>query len=435
MSDLAGAAVLENSKKDRSQFEADSKPEEKSGNPFMDELIQGRVNKADVFQHDPAVEMTDIRVTTNGSGAGQKTTDLNPILLSATASGALVETTSLFAAKHFAAKFEGLHAISDVATKDLAAASKAGSLLTARSELKMLESELLNANRFHDTTQRVLAEVNKEVAQHARQYANPTLSISGMSQERVRATHMFYFGSESSNLAVGAGKGLEHPVLSKYIGSLSEVNSGQKLFYAAGEEAQSLLKLDRSLAEALNAQSHLASTEFKYSSLRLGLAQEELKFASQGYLKTAIQGAGKGLMLGSLTVAAGYGLDKILGDQFGFQSKMDATNRLLLDGLALPAILMSNLKGREKLLLATGTFLSSRALDYLSSGADANESKVGFATMRSSNLLRPNLVDGVLVTSAALAPLPAKEKALAIATAYLGGRAYNIVSDRINNRH
>src|SRR6185369_11790840 len=91
----------------------------------------------------------------------------------------------------------------------------------------------------------------------------------------------------------------------------------------------------------------------------------------------------------------------------------------LLDGVAVPGILLSDLPARYKFALAGTAFVSARVADYFAgTGASA----------QMSTLLRPNTADGVLMTAAAMAPVDGKTKALLVAGAWGVGRLYNEVA-------
>jgi hypothetical protein len=131
-------------------------------------------------------------------------------------------------------------------------------------------------------------------------------------------------------------------------------------------------------------------------------------------------GAAKGLLYSAGTLAAGYALDKVGASVFGYkQPETDGVGRFLLDGVAVPSILLSDLPARYKFALAGTAFLSARAADYFSgTGASA----------QMSTLLRPNTADGILMTAAAMAPVDAKTKGILLAGAWGVGRLYNEVA-------
>jgi hypothetical protein len=145
-----------------------------------------------------------------------------------------------------------------------------------------------------------------------------------------------------------------------------------------------------------------------------------------------MRGAAKGLMVSGLTIGAGYALDKTLSDQYGYQSHFDGATRLALDGFAIPAILLSELPARLKFPLAATTFLGTRMLSSARHNDNTHLSGMGSELLHTSNLMRPNIIDGVGITAAALAPLPAKVRVLAIGGAVIAGRAYNILESKLS---
>ena len=81
---------------------------------------------------------------------------------------------------------------------------------------------------------------------------------------------------------------------------------------------------------------------------------------------------------------------------------------------------MSKMPASYKVLLGGGLFLANH-LASASNGYSPYE--------QVSGILRPNVIDAVGVTAAAMAPLDGKAKAIAVGGAWLAGRAYNVISD------
>lgn len=206
------------------------------------------------------------------------------------------------------------------------------------------------------------------------------------------------------------------------IGTEAELAAGTKLFLKGGEEAAQLAqfaKLSADNTKAITA-AKLAEAELERSRVML----KEATDAGAGSLggKT-FSGATKGLAVAGATLAAGYGLDYLGSKMFGYKPpETNSTFTMLMDGVAVPSILLSNMPTRWKAGLAGTAFFSSRAAELIGgTGLFSNSAAV-------SKLLRPNIVDAVGVTAAALAPLDPKTKALAVGGAYLAGRAWNGVA-------
>lgn len=133
-------------------------------------------------------------------------------------------------------------------------------------------------------------------------------------------------------------------------------------------------------------------------------------------------GAAKGLGIAGASLAAGYAIDTLGSKVFGYkQPQVRGLAQTLLDGVAVPSILLSSMPARAKIGLASVTFVAARAGDLLD-GTQASTSM--------SRLMRPNTADAVLVTAAALAPVDGRTKAMLVGGAYLVGRAYNELAYR-----
>ena len=131
-------------------------------------------------------------------------------------------------------------------------------------------------------------------------------------------------------------------------------------------------------------------------------------------------GAFKGLAVSGATLAAGYALDKLGASVFGYkQPETDGLKRFMVDGVAVPAILLSDLPGRWKFFLGFSALASAHAAEAFGGTG---------ASLQMSTLLRPNTCDGVLMTAAAMAPVDYKTKAMLLAGAWGVGRVYNEIA-------
>lgn len=200
------------------------------------------------------------------------------------------------------------------------------------------------------------------------------------------------------------------------IGTADEVAAGKKLFVTGSTEAGQLTDFARLSAANTKAVGLERIAEQEMERSRTMLA-ESVDGGAGSLAGRSFGGAVKGLAWAGGTLAAGYALDNLGAKVFGYKApEVDGFGRFAVDGIAVPALLMSNLPSRWKFGLAATTFLGAHASEFF--GATG-------ATTSMSSLLRPNIVDGVAITAAAMAPVDGRTKALLVGGAYLLGRAYN----------
>ncbi len=205
------------------------------------------------------------------------------------------------------------------------------------------------------------------------------------------------------------------------IGTAAEVNGGTKLFVAGTKEATTLTEYAK--LNAAHTESTIAESVAKQNMERSNTMYQQALDTGPGSLgKRALDGASKGLLIAGGTLALGYGVDKLGSSIFGYKSpETDGPGRFLLDGVAVPAVLMSNMPSRYKFASAGVLFGMARASDYF---AGTGQLSTGLST---SMLLRPNTADGILVTAAAMAPVDGKTKAILVGSALGVGRVVNLV--------
>ncbi len=206
------------------------------------------------------------------------------------------------------------------------------------------------------------------------------------------------------------------------LGTAEEVAAGQKLFARGTPQAADLTNYaarSHANAEATKlldtARGTMAAKEGA-----LTAAKERGAAEYHGSLGgTTIKGFAKGLGISAATLAAGYGADYMLGKQFGYKPTYEGTSRYLIDGVAIPAILLSGMQPRTKIWMSALAFAGARAQDYFAgTGASADMSL----------LLRPNTIDAIGITATALAPLPGKYKAIGFLGTIAIGRGWNLLA-------
>lgn len=203
------------------------------------------------------------------------------------------------------------------------------------------------------------------------------------------------------------------------IGTAEEVKAGTKLFVANTAEAKTLTEFARISGEHSNISGavSIADNKLKYATEKLTQATAE---GPGSWSSKLLNGAAKGTLVAGATLGGGYLLDNALASQFGYEApKTDATMRFLLDGVAVPAIILSGMETRTKIAMAGGLFLSARAADVIGgTGLFSGSAQL-------SSVLRPNTFDAVTIPFAAMLPVDNKWKLAAGVGLYGLGRVYN----------
>lgn len=206
------------------------------------------------------------------------------------------------------------------------------------------------------------------------------------------------------------------------IGTADEVAAGSKLFVTGSTEATNLMRhaeLRLAHQEAVSAAANASTTA---SGKLAALEQAQLRGAAHthgGFRSYTLNGFAKGVLVSAGTLAVGYGLDHVAGSAFGYKPTTDGTTRFLLDGVAVPSILLSGMQPRYKIPFAASVFLASRVGDWWYGSGGSVET---------SNFLRPNAIDAWGITGAALAPIPGKYRAIGMAGAWGLARGWNLLS-------
>jgi hypothetical protein len=205
------------------------------------------------------------------------------------------------------------------------------------------------------------------------------------------------------------------------IGTAEEVEAGKKLFVTGSKEAKVLSEFAKAAEENGKAGRAATLAEAGMENARKEL-QQSIETGAGTLGGRTLRGAATGLGVAGLTLAAGYGMDYLGSRMFGYKAPELDSTRLFFDGIAVPAVLLSNIPARYKFAIAGSAFIGARVADYASGTGQFS------AAAEYSKLLRPNLVDGVGITAAAMAPVDGKTKAALVGGAWLLGRAYNGVS-------
>jgi hypothetical protein len=124
------------------------------------------------------------------------------------------------------------------------------------------------------------------------------------------------------------------------------------------------------------------------------------------------------------TLGAGYLADKLIADKFnlGHTPTMNGFDRFLIDGVAIPGVMLTpGIPIRYKIGASIGLFGLARAKAYFDDSGSV-------ALSQSSLLMRPNSIDTIGFTTAALAPLGWRGKLAIAAGTVVLGRTANLVS-------
>lgn len=206
------------------------------------------------------------------------------------------------------------------------------------------------------------------------------------------------------------------------LGTAEEVAAGQKLFVRGSTQATELMAFAN--ASNLNAEATRAldtargAMSAKEGALKAAQERGAAEFHGS-FTSASFRGLAKGLGVSAATLAAGYGADYLLGQQFGYKPNHDGMGRFLLDGVAIPTIILSDLQPRTKIWMGTAAFLGARTMDFAQGMGASTETSL---------LLRPNTIDAIGITGSMLAPIPGKYKAIGIASTLVLGRGWNYIA-------
>ena len=220
------------------------------------------------------------------------------------------------------------------------------------------------------------------------------------------------------------------------LGTAEEVVAGQKLFDIKSAQGDVLKNYAVSADANARAKSALTAAESTLTDAqnKLTAATKEGPGPFSGKL---MSGAAYGTLLSAGSLGLGYGIDKFLGNKFGYETKTDAATRFLIDGVAIPGLILGGGESRWKYAAAGGLFLSTRAYELIS-GAGMFEGSV-----QMSAALRPTTADALLIPAAATIPIINMPKiglqaggwkamAAQVGVAWVAGRAYNGLAYAMN---
>lgn len=208
------------------------------------------------------------------------------------------------------------------------------------------------------------------------------------------------------------------------IGTAEQVASGgtvlgtRKLFIQGTPAAEALLERAQLHMEYYKARGGVSGAEARLTRLETDLQAMREAGPGNGF-KAAANGFFTGALVTGGTIGAGYLADKYL---VGSNANMNGFDRFLIDGVAIPAVILTpGLLPRYKVGAAVALFALARAKGYMdNSGVPA--------LSQSSLLLRPNTIDTLGFTAAAIAPLGVKGKLAIAGGTLVAGRLYNVIA-------
>ncbi len=214
---------------------------------------------------------------------------------------------------------------------------------------------------------------------------------------------------------LNAGRLGSPKLVAEALGTAAEVTAGKKLFVARTPGAAEMLEYAAKCSANADATILLDTARQQVTQKQEALLLAQTKALNGSVAGAALKGASKGLLVASATLGAGYLVDRWLGEKLGYQTSFDGAGRYVVDGLVIPSLLLSS--NRYRFPLAVAAFAGARLIDWRSGSG---------ASVESSILLRPNLIDSVGITGSVLAPLSGKWKAGLVVGTIALGRAYNL---------
>jgi hypothetical protein len=170
-----------------------------------------------------------------------------------------------------------------------------------------------------------------------------------------------------------------------------------------------------------------------------------------------VAGAGKGIGIAGASLAAGYVIDSLAG----IDTKVHGPARLAVDGIVVPAILLSSMPMQYKLGAAGIAFGAARVFDYFKPAQVPHndladpvitstwqnppnnllgrlsdnflvETRRGQAKVDMSSVMAPNMMDAVGLPAAVML-LPSRYKLAGAAAVYVAGRVLNALDSNNKN--
>ncbi len=188
-------------------------------------------------------------------------------------------------------------------------------------------------------------------------------------------------------------------------GTASEVALGQKLFTAS--EAAQLAPRAQALGKLADLTKAQEAAQAKVASATEAVLKAE-RAEGPGLGKAASTGLAKGLLIGAGLTAFDHLLDKGLS--------VPGKPSWYAEGIALPLTLMADIPLKWKIPLAGTVILGSKLLDKVLPAPSTDY----------STLMRPNSIETLGITAAALAPVDAKWKWIGVGASWGAGRLWNL---------
>ena len=276
-------------------------------------------------------------------------------LATAGTAGAVFDATALKSAKDFVASKPNI-VFSDYITVS-SSNSRINDVLKTHSNFSHGAKDFRAAIQSAASADTALMATNAELKTIAQTYKTPFAELPGVSPALARDRHMFFNGSAVAKV------GYLGTSAKDFIGTAEDLTSGKKLFLEGSKEAGVLNALESGrklqLRSGLDLQESLGALKRDARQV----LNAEVKIANATYVEAGFKGFAKGALTSAASLGAAYAADSLLGNG----STLDSTPRSLLDGVAVPAVIMSELPARYKVGLASAAFLTSRVLGYVDS--------------------------------------------------------------------
>lgn len=279
-------------------------------------------------------------------------------MLGAAGAGAVLEATALRSAKELAFGGKDALKMNDVSSLLYQPGARyAKDVLNGRADLLQRYEAVQGLRTSAAAAETGLTASNAELKAIAEPYKTPFAELPGVSPQLARDRHLFFQGSPVSKIGY-----LNHSA-KDYIGTADELGKGTKLFEAGSREATVLTALESNRKLQVSSAMSLREGEHAFLSNLKKLSAAEAELAGASYFSAGLKGFTKGALTSAASLTAASAVDTLMGNK----SSMESTPRALLDGVAIPGVLLSELPGRYKAGIAGAAFVASRALGYMES--------------------------------------------------------------------
>lgn len=278
--------------------------------------------------------------------------------------GSALEITSMAGARHdisFAGGREYLRG-----TGRLLPSPLTGNVLAQRHNLTMAAAEAHIRNLGLQNTSQALQTAQSGMSDLASPYRIAADNLhaapleAGPAADLFRRKQLFFNGSQIAHVGYGDVRAVN------FIGTAEQIaaSGSSKLFLEGSQEARALQALEQTRREMLYVSGMVKESKITLQQAGSRLAAAEAKILNSTAAEQLSRGMARGMGYSALGLVGGAWADKVIADNRGLETPqiMNPVS-LLSDGVATPALLISDLPARYKIPAALALFVGTRAVN------------------------------------------------------------------------